>query len=66
MATLYAVMPTVSDACRAYVSRITKNVDLAPKPKRIFKTIEIVDGREVPRYSSVETPGARVVVTAKK
>jgi len=49
-----------------YVSRITKNVDLAPKPKRIYKTVEIVDGREVPRYSSVETPGAQLVATAKK
>ena len=28
-----------------------------PKPKRIYKTIEIVDGREVTRLSTVETPG---------
>ena len=63
--TKYGAVPPYRET-KDYVSRITKNVDLAPKPKRIFKTIEIVDGREVPRYSSVETPGAQVVATAKK
>ena len=63
--TKYGAVPPYRET-KDYVSRITKNVDLAPKPKRIFKTIEIVDGREVPRYSSVETPGAQLVATAKK
>ncbi len=30
-------------------------VDAAPKPKRIYRTIEIVNGREVTKYSTVET-----------
>jgi hypothetical protein len=49
-----------------YVTRIKSAVDAAPKPKRIYKTIEIVDGREVPRYSTVETPGAELVTTTKR
>jgi soluble lytic murein transglycosylase-like protein len=63
--TKYGAVPPYRET-KDYVSRITKNVDLAPKPRRIYKTIEIVDGREVPRYSSVETPGAQVVATAKR
>ncbi len=63
--TKYGAVPPYRET-KDYVARITKNVDLAPKPKRIFKTIELVDGREVPRYSSVETPGAQLVATAKQ
>jgi hypothetical protein len=36
-------------------------VDAAPKPKRIYRTIEIVDGREIKKYSTVETPGSELV-----
>ena len=49
-----------------YVRRIKTAVDVAPKPKRIYKTIEIVDGREIPRYSTIETPGSELVATAKR
>jgi soluble lytic murein transglycosylase-like protein len=46
---------------REYVTRIKTAVDAAPKPKRIYRTIEIVDGREVKKYSTVETPGSELV-----
>ena len=46
---------------RDYVARIKSVVDAAPKPKRIYRTIEIVNGREVTKYSTVETPGAELV-----
>jgi soluble lytic murein transglycosylase-like protein len=47
-----------------YVTRITKAVDAAPKPKKIYRTIEIVNGREITKYSTVETPGAQLVTIA--
>ena len=62
--TKYGTVPPYRET-RNYVQRITTAVDAAPKPKRIFKTIEIVDGREVPRYSTIETPGSQLVATAK-
>jgi len=49
---------------RDYVSRITKNIDAAPKPKKIYRTYEMVDGRKVYKYSTVETPGAELITTA--
>jgi len=51
---------------RDYVSRITKAVDVAPKLKQIFRTTEIVNGREVIRYSTVATPGAQLITTARQ
>jgi soluble lytic murein transglycosylase-like protein len=49
---------------RDYVSRITNNIDAAPKPKKIYRTFEMVDGRKVFKYSTVETPGAELITTA--
>jgi len=49
---------------RNYVSRITSAVDVTPKPKRIYRTIEIVYGREIPRYSTVEAPVAELITTS--
>jgi soluble lytic murein transglycosylase-like protein len=63
--TKYGTVPPYRET-RNYVTRIKSAVDAAPKPKRIYKTIEIVDGREIPRYSTVETPGAELVTTAKR
>ena len=63
--TKYGTVPPYRET-RDYVKRITTAVDAAPKPKRIFKRIEIVNGREVPRYSTVETPGSELIATAKK
>jgi hypothetical protein len=63
--TKYGAVPPYRET-RDYVKRITTAVDAAPKPKRIFKTIEIVNGREIPRYSTVQTPGAELIATAPK
>jgi soluble lytic murein transglycosylase-like protein len=63
--TKYGAVPPYRET-RDYVKRITTAVDSAPKPKRIFKTIEIVNGREVPRYSTIETPGSELIATVKK
>jgi soluble lytic murein transglycosylase-like protein len=63
--TRYGSVPPYKET-QKYVTRIKSAVDSAPKPKRIYKTIEIVDGREVPRYSTVETPGAELVATTKR
>jgi len=63
--TKYGTVPPYRET-KNYVQRITTAVEAAPKPKRIYKTIEIVNGREVPRYSTVETPGSELIATAKK
>jgi soluble lytic murein transglycosylase-like protein len=63
--TKYGAVPPYRET-RNYVQRITTAVEAAPKPKKIYKTIEIVNGREIPRYSTVETPGSQLVATAKK
>jgi soluble lytic murein transglycosylase-like protein len=49
---------------RDYVSRITSRIEAVPQPKRIYRTYEIVNGRKVPKYSTIETPGAELVTTA--
>jgi soluble lytic murein transglycosylase-like protein len=61
----YGTVPPYRET-RNYVSRITTAVDAAPKPKRIYRTVEIVNGREVLRYSTVETPGAELITTSTK
>jgi soluble lytic murein transglycosylase-like protein len=58
--TKYGAIPPYRET-QNYVTRIKTAVDVAPKPKRIRKTIEIVNGREVPKYSTVETPGPVLV-----
>jgi soluble lytic murein transglycosylase-like protein len=59
----YGAVPPYRET-RDYVNRITSVVDAAPKPKRIYRSYEIVNGREVPKYSTVETPGAELITTA--
>lgn len=61
--TKYGDIPPYRET-RDYVSRITKNIDVAPKPKKIYRSYEIVDGRKVFKYSTVETPGAELITTA--
>jgi len=56
----YGTVPPYRET-RNYVARIKTAVDAAPKPKRIYRTIEIVDGREIRKYSTVETPGSELV-----
>ena len=47
---------------RDYVKKITKAAGDAKPPVRIYKSIEIVNGKEVTKYSNVATPGAELVV----
>jgi soluble lytic murein transglycosylase-like protein len=58
--TKYGAVPPYRET-RNYVTRITTAVDATPKPKRIYKTIEVVDGREVPKFSTVEPPGPELI-----
>jgi soluble lytic murein transglycosylase len=61
--TKYGAIPPYRET-RDYVSRITSRIEAAPKPKRIYRTYEVVDGRKVPKYSTIETPGAELITTA--
>ncbi len=61
--TRYGAIPPYRET-RNYVSRITNTIAAAPKPKRIYRTYEMVDGRRVPKYSTIETPGAELITTA--
>jgi soluble lytic murein transglycosylase-like protein len=61
--TRYGAIPPYRET-RDYVTRIKSVVDAAPKPKRIYRTIEIVNGRPIPKYSTIETPGSELVTTA--
>jgi soluble lytic murein transglycosylase-like protein len=63
--TRYGAIPPYRET-QNYVTRITKAVDAIPKGKNIYKTTEIVNGREITRLSTVETPGAVLVRTAKQ
>lgn len=52
---------------RNYVKKITGAVDAKPAPKvRIYRTIEYVDGRPIPRYSTKPTPGSQLVDSATR
>jgi soluble lytic murein transglycosylase-like protein len=52
---------------RDYVRKIRATVDTPRGPvTQIYRTIEIVNGREVPRYSSVKTPGAEPIDSARR
>jgi soluble lytic murein transglycosylase-like protein len=47
---------------RAYVTKITAaTAAAAPLPARVYRNVEVVDGREVPRYSNMRSDGAEVV-----
>ncbi len=63
--TKYGAIPPYRET-RNYVTRITTAVDAIPKGKNIYKTTEIVNGREITRLSTVETPGSVLVRTAKQ
>jgi soluble lytic murein transglycosylase-like protein len=63
--TKYGAVPPYRET-QNYVTRITSAVDAAPKRKRIYKTVEIVNGREIPRLSTVETPGSELVGAPKR
>lgn len=50
-----------------YVKKIRRAVEAAPPRKvRIYRIIEVVDGRAVPRYSTTPIPGAELVTTVRR
>jgi soluble lytic murein transglycosylase-like protein len=53
---------------RNYVAKIrgTASQAAAPPPTRVFKTIDIVDGRPVMRFSNKPTDGAEIVRSAER
>jgi soluble lytic murein transglycosylase-like protein len=59
----YGAVPPYRET-QTYVTRIKSVVDAQPKPVRIYKTLEIVNGKPVMKYSTVETYGAEVVATS--
>jgi soluble lytic murein transglycosylase-like protein len=64
--TRYGTVPPYRET-QNYVTRIKTAVGAtAPQPKRIYKTIEIVDGREVPKFSTIEPAGPELIATAKR
>ena len=64
--TRYGAVPPYRET-KNYVTRIKSAVDAAaPQPKRIYKTTEIVDGREVTKFTTVEPRGPELIATAKR
>jgi soluble lytic murein transglycosylase-like protein len=52
---------------QAYVTKITAaTAGAAPPPARIYRSVEVVDGRQVPLYSNVRSRGAEVVTVSIK
>lgn len=59
----YGAIPPYRET-QNYVNRIQAAAGPpSPAPARIYRSVEIVDGRPVPRYSNVRTAGAEVVRT---
>ncbi len=50
---------------RNYVARIRASAEVRPT-RRVFRTVEIVDGREVVRYSNKPSAGAEIVKSAER
>lgn len=50
---------------RNYVARIRASSEVRPS-RKVFRTIEIVDGREVVRYSNKPSAGAEIVKSAER
>jgi membrane-bound lytic murein transglycosylase MltF len=63
----YGTVPPYRET-RNYVDKVRKAADAAPAgPRtRIYRIVEVVDGREVVRYSDVPAPGAEVVKSATR
>jgi soluble lytic murein transglycosylase-like protein len=66
----YGAVPPYRET-KAYVAKIqnaSTQTSVAPTvpAARIYRTVTVVDGREVPRYSNVATPGAELVTSAPR
>ena len=54
---------------RNYVDRIrsaTMSGRAAPAPFRLYRMVQIVEGREVVKYSNVAAPGAQLISSASR
>jgi soluble lytic murein transglycosylase-like protein len=62
----YGAVPPYRET-RNYIDRIRRstNVTTVP-PAKIYRSIEIVNGREVVRYSNVRTPGSELMESASR
>lgn len=59
----YGAVPPYRET-RDYVRKISKSAAASAPvatPTKVYRTIEIVEGREIPRYSSVPSAGAELV-----
>lgn len=63
----YGTVPPYRET-RNYVEKIRRATDAAPAgPRtRIYRIVEIVNGREVVRYSDVPAPGGQIVKAAER
>lgn len=63
----YGTVPPYRET-RNYVEKVRKAADAAPAgPRtRIYRIVEVIEGREVVRYSDVPAPGADVVKSATR
>jgi soluble lytic murein transglycosylase-like protein len=63
----YGTIPPYKET-RNYVEKIRRATDAAPAgPRtRIYRIVQIVDGREVVRYSDIPAPGGQVVKAAER
>jgi soluble lytic murein transglycosylase-like protein len=63
----YGTVPPYRET-RKYVEKIRRATESAPaRPRtRIYRIVEIVDGREVVRYSDVPAPGGEIVKAAQR
>jgi len=55
---------------RSYVGRITSSLKAAappaPAPFGMYRTVQVVDGREIVKYSNVSAPGAEAIDSAAR
>jgi soluble lytic murein transglycosylase-like protein len=62
----YGTVPPYRET-RNYIERIRSNTNLTTTPPaKIYRSIEIVNGREVVKYSNVRTAGAELVASAER
>jgi soluble lytic murein transglycosylase-like protein len=63
----YGAVPPYKET-RNYVEKIRRATDAAPSGRRtrIYRIVDVVDGREVVRYSDVPAPGGAVVKSAER
>jgi soluble lytic murein transglycosylase-like protein len=57
----YGAVPPYRET-RAYVARIRRNAGPVPPPiMKVYRTVEVVNGREITRYSTKATEGATLI-----